>query len=250
MCLAKRLSCLLLAGCLLPLGCRAKPAPDSQFLAQPKLMSAARNVPYNRIWINPKYRDKRYTELYVDEVNTDYLMAESIWEMAALVNLDPAAVKINDRRMGAYLRDAFVRAARKDLSRRFTLVSKPGPHTLVLQMAIVQLVPSKGLLQAAGYATWVPQAIMFVVPFVTNSEDQGKGVIAFEARTRDGATGDVTMMFADRECPPFSLVDVKALFWWESAKPICDAWARQFVEMQTKPGGKIDDVPTFQLLIW
>jgi hypothetical protein len=76
-------------------------------------------------------------------------------------------------------------------------------------------------------------------------------VIAIEARTRDGSSGQTVMMFADREHPPTALLDIKALFWWESAKPICDGWARQFVELANHPrGAKIQEIPNFQLLVW
>ena len=58
-------------------------------------------------------------------------------------------------------------------------------------------------------------------------------------------------MFADRQHPPTAIVDLKALFWWEPAKPICDGWARQFVEFQTSPAGtKIKEMANFQLLVW
>ena len=86
---------------------------------------------------------------------------------------------------------------------------------------------------------------------VTKSEDQGKGVIAIEARTRDGGSGEITSMFADREHPPTAIVDLKSLFWWEPAKPICDGWARQFIELANHPKGKkIGEIPNFQLLVW
>ena len=53
-------------------GCRAKPAPDSGFLKDPKLMAKQDGIPFNRIYVNPKYRDKGYTEIYLAPVNTDY----------------------------------------------------------------------------------------------------------------------------------------------------------------------------------
>jgi hypothetical protein len=86
---------------------------------------------------------------------------------------------------------------------------------------------------------------------LTGSEDQGKGIIAMEGRTRDGASGEVVWMFADREHPPTAIVDIKALFWWEPAKPIWDGWARQFVELQNAPHGKkIKEISNFGFLVW
>src|SRR4051794_10826907 len=63
-------------------GCRAKPAPDAGFLQDPKLMNADKNLPFNRMFMNPKFRDRNYTEIYVAPVNTNYVLAENIWEKA------------------------------------------------------------------------------------------------------------------------------------------------------------------------
>jgi hypothetical protein len=240
-------ACLLVASS----GCRAKPAPDAGFLKDPKLMTARTEVPFNRAWVNPKYRDKHYWEIYVAPVNTDYVMAQNIWEKASVARLNRDDVNKNVHMLADYLREAFIKAARNDRTRKFRVVDHPGPGTLILEMAIVQVVPSKSVLQAASYASWIPTAVMVGASAVTRSEDQGKGVIAIEARTRDGATGEVSGMFADREHPPTAIVDLKALLWWEPAKPICDGWARQFMATQTYPRGKkIDQFPNFQLLVW
>ena len=37
-------------------GCRARPAPDSGFLQDPKLMTADKSVPFNRMYRNPKFK--------------------------------------------------------------------------------------------------------------------------------------------------------------------------------------------------
>ena len=242
--------------CLLAVGCRASPAPDSGFLQDPKLMKSDKDVPYNRIYVNPKYAEKAYTEIYVAPVNTDYVMAENIWERATLASFNKDDVKKNVAMLAEYQRNAFIKACRGDPNRKFTVVDKPGPHTLVLETAIVQLVPSKAELQAlslvpVGFVGLIGTGVMAGGSLVTHSEDQGKGVIAMEGRTRDGSTGEVVWMFADREHPPTALLDLKALFWWEPAKPICDGWGRQFVELQNRPKGKkIEEIPNFQLLVW
>ena len=85
---------------------------------------------------------------------------------------------------------------------------------------------------------------------ITESQDQGKGVIAMEARLRDGGTGEVVGMFADREHPPVALVDIKALNWWAPCKAVIDQWSKQFVEVANNPGKKVADSKTFELLTW
>src|SRR6266496_3817715 len=197
-------------------GCRAKPAPDSGFLHDPKLMMADKGIPFNRMYRNPKFSDKRFTEIFVAPVNTDYVMAENLWEKATLANVSAEDVKKSVQLLAEYLQHAFVKALESDPKHRFKVVHQPGPNTLVLELAIVQLVPSKVELQAlslvpVGFFGVVGTGVMMGGSALTNSEDQGKGVIAMEGRTRDGTSGEVVSMFADREHPPITIVDIKAL---------------------------------------
>ena len=245
-----------LAAFVLLAGCRARPAPDSGFLREPRLMKADTDVPFNRMYLNPKFRDTHFTEVYVAPVNTDYVMAQNTWEKATLASVNKEDVRKNVNMLADYMRSAFVKAFRNDPRKRFKVVDKPGPHTLILETAVVQVVPSKAELQAlslvpVGFVGLIGTGVMAGGSALTHSEDQGKGVIAMEGRTRDGSSGEVVRMFADREHPPTAIVDIKALFWWEPAKPICDGWARQLVELETSPPGtKIKEIPNFQLLVW
>ena len=249
-------SALLLLGCLSLAGCRATPAPDSGFLQDPKLMAGDKSASFNRMYLNPRFKDKQFTEIYVAPVNTDYVMAESIWERATLANVNKEDVKKNVRLLAEYMRHSFIRALKNDPNKHFKVVSEPGPETLIVELAIVQLVPSKAELQAlslvpVGLFGVIGTGVMMGGSALTNSEDQGKGVIALEGRTRDAASGEIVRMFADREHPPTAIIDIKAIFWWEPAKPICDGWARQFVKLETSPPGtKIREIPNFQLLVW
>jgi len=237
-------------------GCRANAAPDSGFLHDATLMTPNKNVPFNRMYLNPKFKEAHFTKVYVAPVNTDYVMAQNVWEKATLANINKQDVQKNVDRLADYMRSAFIKAFQNDPGRHFSVVDKPGPDTLILEMAIVQLVPSKVELQAlslvpVGFVGLIGTGVMEGGSVLTHSEDHGKGVIAMEARTRDGSSGQVVCMFADREHPPASVLDLKALFWWEPAKPICDAWARQFVHYQSSPPGtKINEMSNFELLVW
>ena len=132
-----------LACILLFVGCRARPAPDSRFLRDPQLMKADTNVPFNRLYVNPKFKDTHFTEVYVAPVNTDYVMAENVWEKATLANVNKDDVEKNVDLLANYMRNAFIQAFQDDPKKRFKVVDKSGPDTLILEMAIVQLVPSK-----------------------------------------------------------------------------------------------------------
>jgi hypothetical protein len=168
----------------------------------------------------------------------------------------PTTTPSDPRHIADYMRQAFIMAVENDPKKRFKVVEKPGANTLILEMAIVQVVPSKAELQAlslvpVGFFGLIGTGVMAGGSALTHSEDQGKGVIAMEGRTRDAASGEVVWMFADREHPPTAIVDIKSLFRWEPAKPICDGWARQFIELENAPhGAKIKEIPNFQPLVW
>jgi len=231
-------------------GCKATPAPDSGFIEDSSKMRRNPDSPFAKGYWNREVSQKKYTEIYVAPVNTKYVLAQNIWEGANAVQVKEEDIRNALDQMGKYMQDAFKKAASEDPRKRFVLVDKPGPNTIVLEMAIVQLVPSKAVLNALGFITWIPTAVTVVGSSITQSQDQGKGVIAIEARLRDGATGEVVGMFADRECPPTALLDIKAMNWWAPCKAVIDTWAKQFIEVANNPGKKVSDAKTFELLVW
>jgi hypothetical protein len=250
------LSLVSVVGSLCLVACRAKPAPDSGFLDHPKLMTADKALPFQRMYVNPKFADKRFTEIYVAPVNTEHVMRQNAWERAELATLKIEHLKKDARLLGDYLRHAFIKAVQDDPKKHFKLVDQPGPDTLILELAIVQVAPSKVVLHAlssvpVGPFGLIGHGIKMAGSTLAHSEDQGEGVIAMEGRTRDGATGEVVWMFADRERPPQAIVDVAGFFWWEPLKPICNDWAREFVQLQNAPRGtKVKKPSTFKLLAW
>ena len=129
-------------------GCKATPAPDSGFLDDSGKMQSRTDSPFAKGYWNREVSQQKYTRIYVAPVNTKYVMAQNIWEgaSAAQARQEDIHKALND--MGLYMQDAFKKAAAEDPRRRLVVVDKPGPNTIVLEMAIVQLVPSKAALNA------------------------------------------------------------------------------------------------------
>ena len=232
-------------------GCKAKPMENSGFLENADLMAQNPNLPFQKFYWNKQHDPKAYTEIMVAPVDTRYSLAQTIWEKASAANVTEEQVRTAVQAVAEYARQSFVRAASEDPRKRFKVVDKAGPHTVILEVALVQLVPSKAVMNALDYVTWVPAVIQTAGSIGTGSEDSGKGVVAIEARLRDGATGEVVGMFADRERPKTALLDLKSLSWWAPAKAILDEWSGQLIELANQPPGKaVKDSPTFELLVW
>lgn len=240
------LAFMLLVSAMFLAGCKAKPAPDAGFLEEPEKMTKQERYPFHRAYWNKQFDPKRYTELLVRPVDTWHMLEQNFWQEANIRN-------------DQLVRDAFVianeiqleieKAARNDPKKRFTLVQKAGPKTLVLEMALVELVPNKVSMGALGLASLGISGGAGVAAGAVGGS--GKGTIAFEARIRDGATDKVIGMFADREEGATAPVDIGALTWYNHAHTIIKDWAEQLIELANTPEDHIvKDSSPFTLLPW
>lgn len=241
----------LAAVALLLAGCHAKEAPTSGFIDSPELMTRNQAGPFNRAYWNNKYDQKDFTQIVIAPVNTQYVMAQNFWEKASTAGLTPEQIKKDVQALADYTRQSMTRAFADDPKHRFAVVEEAGPQTLILELALTQVVPSKAALNAIGYVSWIPTMVAAAGSTVTESQDTGKGVVAIEGRIRHGGNGEIIGMFQDRQNPPQAIVDVKSVSWWAPAKQIVDNWSNQLVAVANRPpGGIVKPAPAFQLMIW
>jgi Protein of unknown function (DUF3313) len=234
-------------------GCKATAAPESGYLANSGEMKKRADSPFDRSWLDRKIDESNYTELLVRPVNIQYVKAQNIWEQASVRDL--GSLHKDFEEIAAYTRKAFIDAAEKDPKHRFKVVQTAGPKTAVLELAIVQLVPSKAGLNAIGLigpiASGSVMALEIAGGAVTNSQDSGEGVIAIEGRIRDGATGKVIYMFADRERGQMAALNIAEYTWWEPERRIIDIWAKDLIELASTPANqRVKEPATFELLLW
>ena len=109
-------------------------------------------------------------------------------------------------------------------STAFFIVDKAGPDTLRLELALVQLVPSKADLNVVenvvGFVIW---PLGFLTVF-------NSGATAFEGKLRDSQTGKIVCSFVDRETDEPAVVNFPGFTYYGNSRYFIDRWSRQFVD--------------------
>lgn len=248
------------AGCVLTValafGCaltnsvlKASPAPDSGFLEEPERMAEHRErFPFDRAWVQDGFRVGNYHSVVVASVNTDHALARSTW---ARINMREFAVERDLAEIADEFQKTMIDVFRNHPDNHFRVVDPPGDdQTLVLELAITELVPSKAFLATIGLAAWAAP-LQVGVPVGAAAAFAQSGWMAIEGRVRVGENGPVVVMFADREQAKMRVVDVQALTWYGHARESMRDWAGQLVLLANTPHEfKVEDSSAFTLLPW
>ena len=227
---------------------KAKPGEDSGFLENADQMKENRaRAPFHRIWVDPAYNATNYGSLLVAPVNTDYVEAQSSW---AKTNVRQFRIKDDLKMIGTEFHDIVQKKFRESKQNRFAIVEAPRGDTMILELAITQLVPNKAFLGAIGLAAWAaPLPIGVPVGMLATFADDGW--MAIEGRVRDAKSGAVVAMFADREAAKTRVVDVEAMTWYGQARESMNDWGDQFVLIANTPKDvKVEDASAFTLMPW
>ncbi len=228
---------------------KAKPAKLSPFFEQPELANDARKqLPFHKIWMTRDHEleaiSVKKTQLYVAPVSLHYLRPVQ----KALVRNEIAIGSIDRREaeMAHKLRNEFAKAYLRSPSPRYRIVQSPGPDTLTLEMAIVELNPTS----PKGNA--VKTALKFVVgPVASLGGYFTKGNMAIEGKVRDSKSGKVFFQFADNEADKMTFYSVRDFKPYGHAVPAMRKWAEQFELMtRTAPGQSIKDTNCMTLMLY
>lgn len=225
-------------------GCKATPAPSVGF-ADPTVMKPDPKIPFNRFWSEPDVDWKHYDTIYVAELNTSYMLKMTDWQKGER----KTDIEKDVHTLAVYARNSIMKAFREDPKHRFRVVDSPtlDSHTLELEVALIEVVPSKVVLNVLGYAPFFVGTGITVVRTIADD----KSSAAFEARMRISSTRQIVMLAADREAQQLAIIDLRGLTWYSDAEGIIDDWSKQFVLIANKkPGETIAGSSTFRLLPW
>lgn len=220
-------------------GCKAAPGKFSNYVDHSK-MAKNEELPFNSVWIKKGIDLKDFAEIYISRVDTSH-MFDNKWYKDFNRYGD---VKEDTAKVADFAQDSFKKAFKVDPNRRFKVVKSPGFRTVILEVAITELTPNKPILKAAGFVPifgWGAKAINQLT----------LSTVAIEGRLRDGATGEIIAMFADREQEKLAVAVESTFTWYGHANAIIDDWAEQFVIIANRqPHEVIKDSATFDLSLW
>lgn len=247
-CIIPCLSALLLSTALT--GCKlleTKEAPDSGFNPQTTATKNTRAAFLQEVWISPAYQGtpvgQKFKSVYFAPVNTQYMARQTWWQ--AQTPLRQSDLAQDTKKIATQLRHEFISAVANHPAHKMKLALTPGPDTLVIELALVELVPSKAFWNAASTAAG------FAVPGAGYLSMAGRGSIAIEGRARNGADNSIIATFKDRRTDKVAPVNLGKYTWYHGAGQNISDWAAEFASLlNTAPDQTIQRTGRVTLKPW
>jgi hypothetical protein len=202
----------------------ADPIPPTAFIQNPSLLRDQKaSFPFNRMWYDKDVDWLRITKLKFAQVDTSHMLEDSWWQSVNETN----AVKMKEDvpMLANYMRDEFILQMRRIANNEFAVTDRVDERTAVVQLALVQLVPTKAFFNAVG------TTVGFFIPGASLVNMANSGCIAMECKVVDGKTGKVIAMLTDRRKDKSAIIDINGLTWYGHAKEIIQDWAEGFAKI-------------------
>ncbi|MGH8679326.1 MAG: DUF3313 family protein, partial [Burkholderiales bacterium] len=131
----------------------------------------------------------------------------------------------------AYWRESLKKTVAKSSSRKYKSVDRPGPRTLIVQMAITALAPNRIGVGAADYAG----PVLGVPGALTATKLPGRGWIEMQTEFRDGASSEVMAVLSDARAPEVPVASPALLKPYAFTDAILDQWSQAIVTVAANP---------------
>ena len=223
------------------------PAADSGFNPRTTATANSRAAFLQQVWIADSYRGKpvseQFSSVYIAPVSTRFMAEQSWWQQQTPMRQE--SLSEDTRAIATRMRQQFMAAIINNRAHKISLARAPGPGVLVIELALVELVPSKAYWNAAATAAG------FAVPGAGFLSIAGRGSIAIEGRARDGATKSVIATFKDRRADKTAPVDLGKYTWYHGAEANITDWAAEFAEfLNTPPSHVVKRAKSITLKPW
>lgn len=228
--------------------CKAKPAKEpSGYLSENTGLQKQEEFPFHAVWFAPNWNEASKRSIVIAPVNTQFVKQTSWWTKATLKG-DEEQMASDLANLATYTQDEFVKKFRDDKNKRFTVLDTARNDSLVMELALVDVIPNKATLGALGLA-----ATFVAAPFgvAIGAKETAKGSVAIEGRVRDASSGKIVAQWQDREGGKFGPINLRRATWYGEAHKIIQEWADQWVKIaNAEPGEKVKDTRTFTLMPW
>ncbi len=222
------------------------PAPASGFISTPGVMKDTHGLAFSRAWSRPGVWFSDYQTIQIAPVDVTHLIEMSDWQKASLQRSD---IEPEAQKLGVEMQKKFEDALRKVPDARLRVVDQPGDDTVVVELAIVHLVPSKAWLGTVGLAAWAMGPVGVIPGAAAATANQAS--LAFEGRVRDASNQSIWGLMADNENAKTRPLNLEAVTWYGHAHEIIDVWAQQFAQIANGPPEvQVEDDQFFTLKPW
>lgn len=226
--LCSMLVCMIAVG-----GCRAAPAPDAGFISDPQNLAPDSKMPFDDVWFKQGIDLASFKTVYIAPIDTTHLLKLDWWDTWALA---PGDEKEQAKSIADYFSQQLSDAFSNNEQKKLQVVSAPQKDSLIVELAITEVVPTKPWLNAIGYIALGPLS---------------QGTTAFEGRFRDGASQAVIAEFKDREYGQMDVVSVADFSWFKHSKHTIGVWSDDLVKICFRaPDESISPMSTVTLRPW
>ena len=231
-----------ISGCAL---IKPDPAPDSGFIPNPHEMAPwpERAAFVQRIWFKDRKQfyatRERFTKICFKPTRTDFLNTPGWWDK---LNAGGRNLYFKDvGTMARYVDATMQKTFRADSLKRFELTDTPDEHTIVYEIALVELRPTKVAVNVFSSILGVIVPYTWFTPIVVKT----RGSIAVEVTARDGANDELLVAWADRRIDlitPCSIRDFEA---YGHARRAVESWAKDLLKAWNSPESVVikDELP-------
>lgn len=207
-----------LATLALASSCKSPPAPNAGFILDRPESKKPAGLPFRRFWMKPGFRFHDYQRIMVSPIDTEHQLPTNPVLTAG------TDYKRRYAELTGYAEEAFRRAFQDDPRHLYQVVNERGPQTLDLEVAVVELVPGRP----------VVNAVTFAFTYLVFQ----RGGVAIEGRFRDATSGEIVATFADKEVSKFYPLNVHDFSYLGHPKAIVETWAEQLVAVAGRTGSE------------
>ena len=192
------------------LGCSSTSVPtiERNHFRETAWVSELKKDPFHHAWYDHTVDWEDFKGMYVTPVNYASLREQTWWNTVSFKQDSEEAVI----EVARYVQHAIKKALADNPTHKLQVVNEPGPDTVVIDLALVELVPTKAWSHSLGSIS---------------SQSMMHESVAVEVRVREGETGRVIAVLMDRQVGKQELVNMTEAAWSSHIHSIADDWANQ-----------------------